>query len=581
LQHWCSGKSTCKTTTCQYSAGQTHVFQKFLDNSGTPIRAPEHWHCEKTPCGCSCKCAASLNCNLRHHHTSGYKKDFEHCTPTPAPTAYPTPQPTAYPTSQPTQHCQVSGWGPWTDCETKGNSHTRIWSGGCRHHATGGGWRYYCLNGVDQNTAGGYGYTHGDSNFRIQRAGFWRVNFYADHHGSHTTYHVRIQVNGRDIFYNHSYKWHDGGWSQLHGDVTWRMRAGWRFQVSMHGRHYIWHAWHHYHGHPWHSRAQFIYLGQNLKMWSGGCRHHCRHCTGWHTYCLNGQDTWDSTHNPSGYITHDHWRLYARRTGFFRINFFAIQHGWPGYFQSRVLVSGRTIYYNHNYRWWTDAGWSTVDMDVFWRINNGQNVQVQMYSPNNRGNVYTWHAWNHYGQHSRMQMTWKGTNMIMWSGGCRHSRHSSGWHDYCLNGQDYNNCGGNCWTPGNQYMYLRKQGFWNVKFYTIMHGHLGHARLRFQHNHRDVLYTHRYKWHNSGWSQIMGDMTWWFNHNDHCRISLHADRGGWLWHSWNYHGQHSRVQFIYQGGTQGYHYRQRFQTKAAQNGGNRCPHLSEKKRCEL
>jgi hypothetical protein len=529
----------------------------------------------------SCKCAAALNCNLRHHHTSGYKKDFEHCTPTPAPTAYPTPQPTAYPTSQPTQHCQVSGWGPWTDCETKGNSHTRIWSGGCRHHATGGGWRYYCLNGVDQNTAGGYGYTHGDSNFRIQRAGFWRVNFYADHHGSHTTYHVRIQVNGRDIFYNHSYKWHDGGWSQLHGDVTWRMRAGWRFQVSMHGRHYIWHAWHHYHGHPWHSRAQFIYLGQNLKMWSGGCRHHCHRCTGWHTYCLNGQDTWDSTHNPSGYITHDHWRLYARRTGFFRINFFAIQHGWPGYFQSRVLVSGRTIYYNHNYRWWTDAGWSTVDMDVFWRINNGQNVQVQMYSPNNRGNVYTWHAWNHYGQHSRMQMTWKGTNMIMWSGGCRHSRHSSGWHDYCLNGQDYNNCGGNCWTPGNQYMYLRKQGFWNVKFYTIMHGHLGHARLRFQHNHRDVLYTHRYKWHNSGWSQIMGDMTWWFNHNDHCRISLHADRGGWLWHSWNYHGQHSRVQFIYQGGTQGYHYRQRFQTKAAQNGGNRCPHLSEKKRCEL
>ena len=55
------------------------AFQKFLDNNGTPIRAPEHWHCEKTPCGCSCKCAASLNCNLRHHHTSGYKKIFLHC----------------------------------------------------------------------------------------------------------------------------------------------------------------------------------------------------------------------------------------------------------------------------------------------------------------------------------------------------------------------------------------------------------------------------------------------------------------------------------------------------------------------
>merc|ERR1712100_436059 len=123
--------------------------------------------------------------------------------------------------------------------------------------------------------------------------------------------------------------------------------------------------------------------------------------------------------------------------------------------------------------------------------------------------------------------------------------------DYCLNGVDYYSCGGNCWTGGNQ------------------------------HNHRDVFYSYRYKWHNSGWSQIMGDMTWWFNHNDHCRISMWAGgHGGYYWHSWNYHGQHSRVQFTYKGGTQGHHYRQRFVTKAPANGGNYCPHLYERKACE-
>jgi hypothetical protein len=53
--------------------------------------------------------------------------------------------------------------------------------------------------------------------------------------------------------------------------------------------------------------SQFIYLGASIQMWSGGCRSHCRHCTGWHTYCLNGQDTWESTHNPDGVMTHDHW----------------------------------------------------------------------------------------------------------------------------------------------------------------------------------------------------------------------------------------------------------------------------------
>jgi hypothetical protein len=63
------GHGTCALTWCKYESGHTIVNSK---NS-------ENWHCEKVGSGCKCVCDASLSCALRHHHTSGYKKTFEHC----------------------------------------------------------------------------------------------------------------------------------------------------------------------------------------------------------------------------------------------------------------------------------------------------------------------------------------------------------------------------------------------------------------------------------------------------------------------------------------------------------------------
>jgi hypothetical protein len=120
---WVYIPSTCKTTSCIYSAGKTHVYSKMLNNrGGSDMHAakPERWHCQKEGSGCKCHCDESLDCKLTHHHTSGYKRSFTHCVVTKAPTAYPTPSPTtyptAYPTSQPTQHCVVGAWGPWSSC---------------------------------------------------------------------------------------------------------------------------------------------------------------------------------------------------------------------------------------------------------------------------------------------------------------------------------------------------------------------------------------------------------------------------------------------------------------------------------
>merc|ERR1719230_989679 len=64
LQH-----STCARTMCMYSNGQTDIYST----------GGEKFHCEKVGNGCKCVCHSSLRCALRHHHTTGYKKTFEHC----------------------------------------------------------------------------------------------------------------------------------------------------------------------------------------------------------------------------------------------------------------------------------------------------------------------------------------------------------------------------------------------------------------------------------------------------------------------------------------------------------------------
>merc|ERR1712028_23368 len=63
--------NVCVHTICTYINGRTLV--------STNTQFGEKWHCEKVGNSCKCVCHSSLSCNLRHHHTSGYKKTFTHC----------------------------------------------------------------------------------------------------------------------------------------------------------------------------------------------------------------------------------------------------------------------------------------------------------------------------------------------------------------------------------------------------------------------------------------------------------------------------------------------------------------------
>jgi hypothetical protein len=50
-----------------------------LNDNGTKNTSHERWTCAKAGRGCTCMCHSKYSCTLTHHHTSGYKRAFNHC----------------------------------------------------------------------------------------------------------------------------------------------------------------------------------------------------------------------------------------------------------------------------------------------------------------------------------------------------------------------------------------------------------------------------------------------------------------------------------------------------------------------
>merc|ERR1711924_218586 len=72
----------CKQTSCYYAGGETRITTNGL----------EKFHCEKVTgfkvtygeakgqtTNCKCFCSTGFKCVLKHHHTTGYLKAFNHC----------------------------------------------------------------------------------------------------------------------------------------------------------------------------------------------------------------------------------------------------------------------------------------------------------------------------------------------------------------------------------------------------------------------------------------------------------------------------------------------------------------------
>jgi len=135
-----------------------------------------------------------------------------------------------------------------------------VWSGGCRSHGHSDGWRPYCHNGEDFNTAGNHLQKIGDnsgSTFRVKVAGWYRINWWGI--GTRHYNYVGIWHNGRHIHHGHDYC--DGNWHDEHADIMWKFNVGDKFWVQIHGGGHGYWNYHSWNSGGAHSRMQIEYLG--------------------------------------------------------------------------------------------------------------------------------------------------------------------------------------------------------------------------------------------------------------------------------------------------------------------------------
>ncbi len=138
-----------------------------------------------------------------------------------------------------------------------------IWSGGCTSHNQQGGWRLYCLNGVDYDYSQSHFTRSTSGRLTINVSGFYRMKFYAIQHGCGQQ-DLAIRVNGSQKACSHDNAAVNGaqGWRQHQLQYTAPLKIGdyiepWTYHDGC-GNQYNWHLWN---ANGSHSRVTFEYVG--------------------------------------------------------------------------------------------------------------------------------------------------------------------------------------------------------------------------------------------------------------------------------------------------------------------------------
>jgi len=135
------------------------------------------------------------------------------------------------------------------------NTRRPIWSGGCSHHGNGRGWKWYCVNKQEFNTAGSYLRASGHT-IHIKRSGLYRINAWSiQYSGAFGQQDAQIVINGRCRSYSHNYA---QIWNRHSNDIYWRLNRGDRIQF----RYYTRHNGYRFHSLGHHSRVQVSYEGR-------------------------------------------------------------------------------------------------------------------------------------------------------------------------------------------------------------------------------------------------------------------------------------------------------------------------------
>jgi len=272
-----------------------------------------------------------------------------------------------------------------------------VWSGYCSSHGSGGGWRTYCTNRTEYNTASAHLSVSSGGTFTARTTGFYRINYFGIHLGGGWA-HINLMVNGS--YKHHGHDRGKGGWGDNFMDLTWPMNAGDTFYVRIHNPGSY--AYHSGNGRGAHSRLQVSFeggpagSGTEPYMWSGGCRSHGTG-GGWKTYCTNGEDF----NTASAHLSVSSGGTFTvRKPGYYRINAWAISHG-GGWQHTGFVVNGSAKYQGHERG---NGSWSDNFMDLIWPMNSGDTFYVRYHNPGS----YAFHSWNSNGAHSRLQVSFVG-----------------------------------------------------------------------------------------------------------------------------------------------------------------------------
>jgi hypothetical protein len=139
-----------------------------------------------------------------------------------------------------------------------------------------------------------------------------------------------------------------------------------------------------------------------LPMFSGGCTNHPAGQDGWGRYCLNGTDF--NTAQDYFDINQGEGVITFKVGGFYRFNFFAIQHGC-GSKHFRVYINGAQRAYFHNNDT-HDHSWSSHYFDLTWAVRKGDTFYFDAHA--NGCNPHRWHHWDTGSAHSRLQVEYVG-----------------------------------------------------------------------------------------------------------------------------------------------------------------------------
>ena len=132
--------------------------------------------------------------------------------------------------------------------------------------------------------------------------------------------------------------------------------------------------------------------------WSGGCNAHSQG-SGWEAYCLNTTE-WNTAGDYFAVVGND---FVFKISGYYRVNFYAIQHG-AGQMDFQFLINGNQFAYKHDINPSSSSQWHHAQLDQIYAFKAGDKLQVQAYHGGS-GNPYRYHA---FGSHSRLQVSYAG-----------------------------------------------------------------------------------------------------------------------------------------------------------------------------